>query len=1418
MRKASKKITRGFLAAALMIPTFSAPVLAEETPSQDAAEYTIYPTPQSIVYSTGSSSLTNDINIVYSDSVDEYTKKHAEDVFGLLGDSATITEGDAAVTGKTNVLIGVEGDDSAAEAYFDTHTISAADLFDKTDAYALEISDGQVVILGVTTDAAFYGLTSLKHIFNQSENGEVRNLRIEDYADVKTRGFIEGYYGNPWSFEDRADLMRFGGDYKLNGYFYAPKDDPKHNSKWRELYTDEELEKHRMLAEAGNESKCYYIYALHPFMSNVINFGNNYQSDLQIIKDKFEQMMGVGVKQFAILADDAGVPGGNPQNYVTLMTDLTNWLKEKQATVPGLKSDMIFCPNDYMGNGSSQQMQTLKGLPDSVSIIETGGRVWGDVSPTFNNTFYQNMGRPAFMWINWPCSDNTKEGLIMGGAEAVLKPNTNPETVDGIVLNPMQQSEPSKQGIFTNADYAWKIWDNEEHYEQVWNDSFAFIDHGTIDETAGSNAYRELSKHMKNSRQIGNSESEEISDMLTAFRAKLTGNQDITAEEIAEVRAEFVKLQDAAKIYREQTGNTRTLDQIVYWIDAWDDTTEAVIGYLDTLQALNENRSVAEIWDLFANAQNSKSASSTHGFHYVDHLEYAQPGRIHITPFMNALDAALSARVLPMINPNIDTKSFITSRSDSPNGSTTNVFDGNASTEIIFQSPNSLEEGDYVGVLYTKARDVNEIQFLLGQHGNLNDTFSSAKVQYSQDGSTWIDVDDTVYTSPQDIHLTGLDLKDVKGIRVIATAAKTNTWLGVREITINGESGSAVDPEPGTTPTSTTTLVSGTSWYSSYTADKTEDNNLSTFGWTNQPAAVGVLLTKTFDTAFAAESIHIANGDGSSSDKLTNYAIEISEDGTTWQRIKEFTSSGTSQDDETIELNGRTIKAMRIYNLAAISNWVKIAEFTAKPVVTGAYDKALITNLTSTNAGVDKSADGLELVSRDDEAISLPAGGYVGFDLGKISKVTELSALAAGSSAEVEVSRNGYEWHTPAAGETEYIRYVRVINKTDAEISVDLDESLKAVREEITGPVLDSDTVGITSSGWASEDSRENGAAFDGNVDTTTEFAVLPAAGTEIIYDLGQTRSISKLEIINQDSAYNYIRDAKIQISMDKENWTDVIEIGDGVENEDDANVTALDSDAGYTANSTYPNKVSKVGTLETPQAARYLRIYFTAGNQNRAVLFNEIFINDGEFVPVPDYAVTTETVYAQGYEYANMFDGDLTTSWKPAGSEAGSMQYDFSDSLDANVLNIISRGEASNAKVSVRAVNADGEIEWRELGVLNHSLSILGANDLTKILSVKIDWDNGSAPEITEIIRYTGTIEESTLDFSQLALAVNTAKASRGQFADVEALDRAISQGQKVLASATDQQSINDAALLVNRALLGMRLTPSKEALDKLN
>ena len=84
-------------------------------------------------------------------------------------------------------------------------------------------------------------------------------------------------------------------------------------------------------------------------------------------------------------------------------------------------------------------------LPEEVPVVMTGGKIWGEVTDGFTNSFSSNVGRGPYMWINWPCSDNSKRHLIMGGYANFLHPGVNPEKIQGIVLNPMQQSEMQRQ-------------------------------------------------------------------------------------------------------------------------------------------------------------------------------------------------------------------------------------------------------------------------------------------------------------------------------------------------------------------------------------------------------------------------------------------------------------------------------------------------------------------------------------------------------------------------------------------------------------------------------------------------------------------------------------------------------------------------------------------------------------------------------------------------------------------------------------------------------------------------------------------------------------------------------------------------------------------------------------------------------------
>ena len=102
----------------------------------------------------------------------------------------------------------------------------------------------------------------------------------------------------------------------------------------------------------------------------------------------------------------------------------------------------------------------------------------------------------------------------------------DPNKIQGIVLNPMQQSEPSKVAIFGNACYSWNIWQNEEEAQKCWNASFKYVDHNSAIETQASAALRELSKHMINQNMDGRvtalQESVDLKDRLTSFKEALT--------------------------------------------------------------------------------------------------------------------------------------------------------------------------------------------------------------------------------------------------------------------------------------------------------------------------------------------------------------------------------------------------------------------------------------------------------------------------------------------------------------------------------------------------------------------------------------------------------------------------------------------------------------------------------------------------------------------------------------------------------------------------------------------------------------------------------------------------------------------------------------------------------------------------------
>lgn len=785
-KKGFQKFAAGVMALVMTVSGLTiSPVRSEAA----AAEYEIYPNPQVVQYTEGDYVIKNEVNVVYESGIDQATKDRLAEALALK-DGVTVTTSESIEEGKTNILVGIDGSGEVADTYANEYVnMQSADLYEKLDAYVLDSNNDVITVVGADTDASYYGLTTLYHILKQMDSNTIRNFHIEDWADVASRGFIEGYYGNPWSTEDRINLMKWGGYYKLNSYFYAPKNDPKHNAKWRELYTEEELNTLiRPLAEAGNASKCRFVYALHTFMYNPVRFDGNYQADLKAVQDKLAQVIDAGVRQVAILADDAGNVGGN--NYNKFLTDMTAWLAEMKKTYPDLKQTLPFCPQEYMYNGQAY----YKNFPENVQVVMTGGRVWGEVNQNFTNTFTNNAGRGPYMWINWPCTDNSKSHLIMGGYTTFLHPGVDPAKIQGIVLNPMQQSEPSKVAIFGNACYSWNIWENADIANKAWQDSFKYVDHNSAAKTEASTALYELSKHMMNqnmdSRVTALQESVDLAPKLTDFRDKLkTGT--VTVEEADALIAEFQILQNAAAVYREQAVDIKVRDQIVYWLDCWDDTTVSAIGYLNAIKAIvNEDADTALRYN--AEAKAAFEQSKTHELWYLDHYEKAEVGVQHIVPFIKAMAKYVTDYIDTGINPNTQKRYTGTVTyeqiSIQNNASEDKYFDGDNSSEVWlakgpYENPgrDTIPAGATLTVTFPEPKTIGSFRLVQGVSAK-SDKFSNADVEYQIEGtSTWTKVG--TLSDKVDQTVSFGNVANVKAVRIHNNTV-TGGWVRIGEIEI----------------------------------------------------------------------------------------------------------------------------------------------------------------------------------------------------------------------------------------------------------------------------------------------------------------------------------------------------------------------------------------------------------------------------------------------------------------------------------------------------------------------------------------------------------------------------------------------------------------------------------------------------------
>lgn len=272
-------------------------------------------------------------------------------------------------------------------------------------------------------------------------------------GDWAFRGIIEGFYGAPWSWEARADVMRWCHDRGMTHYLYAPKDDPLHRHDWRELYPPE------MLAEFAGlvaEDTLRVGFALSPGLS--IDYAS--EDDRRSFAAKVDQMLDLGIDLICLAVDDIPVRPGLGADHAAL----TVWLRDHV----GDRATVVLVPTEYTGTASSPYLDALAaGVPDDVPIAWTGTTVvCDDITVAEARARAGSLGgRKPFIWDNYPVNDGfMSDRLFLGplrGRAAGLGAECS-----GYVANPMVQPMSSKPALASIAAYL-----RGDAAEQGWSDA-----------------------------------------------------------------------------------------------------------------------------------------------------------------------------------------------------------------------------------------------------------------------------------------------------------------------------------------------------------------------------------------------------------------------------------------------------------------------------------------------------------------------------------------------------------------------------------------------------------------------------------------------------------------------------------------------------------------------------------------------------------------------------------------------------------------------------------------------------------------------------------------------------------------------------------------------------------------------------------
>ena len=271
-------------------------------------------------------------------------------------------------------------------------------------------------------------------------------------APLEVRGVVEGFYGRPWTAEQRLDMVDYIAELGMNTYVYSPKDDPFTRRRWREPYGPEAADGLRALTKRARDAGISLWYGLSPGLS--MHYAE--PADVGAVRAKFDAVRALGFTDLALFLDDIPWQLQHPgdvaafPDLVSAQLSLTRALEADTAS-----GRLAVCPTLYCGRGNEPYIAALgQGLAPRTALFWTGRAICSpELDATDAEIFTRATGHRPLYWDNFPVNDVAMTGELHIGPYLGRDPRLS-STAAGVIANPMPLAEASKIGLASVADFA----------------------------------------------------------------------------------------------------------------------------------------------------------------------------------------------------------------------------------------------------------------------------------------------------------------------------------------------------------------------------------------------------------------------------------------------------------------------------------------------------------------------------------------------------------------------------------------------------------------------------------------------------------------------------------------------------------------------------------------------------------------------------------------------------------------------------------------------------------------------------------------------------------------------------------------------------------------------------------------------------